>query len=181
MLSGSVVNGGLTYSLPRGTIIGYGNESFRFDMFNSNYTYSTQYIQKVFNIPSVYIEFAIAILVVVLLNLVLQPPNRDDYFIDVPEFPSSKKEQVKVQASDILNVFDKVNYYYHWKYMPLTSEEIRSGIGNNIRVKSMPISITTQNTNNIIFTLLDKGDRERVELLRPSTWVEASATAWNTW
>ena len=93
-----------------------------------------------FNIPAIYIEFAVAIIVVVLLNLVLKPPNRDEYYIDVPEFPPSKKDQVKVQASDIVSVFDKVNYYYHWKYMPLTAEEVRSGIGNNIRINSMPDS-----------------------------------------
>ncbi len=172
---GFVANGKLTYSLPKGTVVGYGNESFNLRMFNTDYVYSTTYMQRVFNIPAIYLEFAVAIIVVVLLNLVLKPPNRDEYYIDVPEFPPSKKDQVKVQASDIVSVFDKVNYYYHWKYMPLTAEEVRSGIGNNIRINSRPIAITTQNTNTIIFNLMGEGKLENASnYYAPSVWVETS-------
>ncbi|MGA3020782.1 MAG: hypothetical protein ABSD68_02435 [Candidatus Micrarchaeales archaeon] len=168
-------SGVLIYTLPQGTIIGYGNENFHFRMFNMNYTVEEMYEPHYINIPSIYIEFAVAIIVVVLLNLVLKPPNRDDYYIDVPEFPPSVKEKIKVHTSAVLGVFDKVNYYYHWKYMPLTVDEIKIGIGNNIRVNNLPISITMQNTNLLLFTLLEEGDVENsLTYYAPKTWVESS-------
>jgi hypothetical protein len=168
-------DGVLVYTLPQGTIINYGNESFRFNMFNTNYTIWYSYEPSVPHIPAIYIEFTIAIIIVVLLNLVLKPPNRDDYYIDVPEFPPSNIEKIVVHPSAVLGVFDKVNYYYHWKYMPLTIEEIKIGVSNNIRVNNMPISITMQNADLLLFTLMEKREVENsLEYYAPKTWVEAS-------
>lgn len=173
--SGTLNNGAVYYALPKGTIINYGAENFNFQMFNTNYTYTTTYQQTVVNIPPIYIEFAIAIIVVVLLNLILKPPNRDEYYIDVPVFPPSRREKTRVPKNTLLGVFDKVNYYHRWRYMPLTADEIKLGIGNNIRVNNVPISITMQNADSILATLQQGGDLESASgYYAPSTWVEAS-------
>ncbi len=173
--TGEISNGKIQYNLPKGTIISYGNQVFRLNMLGSVYYFQTGYQATVLNIPTIYIEFAVAIIAVVLLNLVLQPPNRDEYYIDVPEFPPSKREQLKVQKSEVLGVFDKVNYYYRWKYMPLTVDELKLGIGNYIRAKGLPISVTTQNTSMLLSALLAEGSILGASgFYAPKSWTEAS-------
>ncbi|MDE1873665.1 MAG: hypothetical protein KGI04_00910 [Candidatus Micrarchaeota archaeon] len=172
---GQVFNGAIDYTLPHGTLIAHGTENFNFAILNQNYTYSAQYQSTQLYIPTIYIEFGVAILVVVLLNLILKPPNRDEFYIDVPEFPPSKREKVKVTESAVLGVFDKVNYYHRWKYMPLTADELKLGIGNNIRVNNMPISITMQNANAALSALVqDKSVSAASGYYAPTAWVTAS-------
>jgi hypothetical protein len=172
---GTVMNGTFLYALPKGTIVSYGTEVFSIRMFNTNYTISEEYSQNILHIPAIYIEFAIAIILVVLLNLILRPPTRDEYYIDVPEFPPSKAEKVGVQASSVLSVFDKVNYYYRWTYMPLTVEEIRLGINSNIRANNMPVSVTSQNANIVLAELVMDGQLvSSQDYYAPKAWIDAS-------
>ena len=173
--AGQITDGVISYKLPQGTLIGFGTENFHFSMINTNYTYTTSYSKQVLNIPPIYIEFGVALLVVLLLNFILKPPNRDEYYIDVPEFPPSKREKVKVAKSAVLGVFDKVNYYHRWKYMPLTADEVKMGIGNSIRANNMPISITMQNANGLLARLAKDGAIASVGgYYAPAEWVEAS-------
>lgn len=172
---GAINNGVINYTLPKGTLVAYGTERFNFYIFNTNITYVSSYQQSIVNIPPIFIEFGIVLVVVILLNLILKPPNKDEYYIDVPEFPPSKREKVKVPKSSVLGVFDKVNYYHRWKYMPLTAEEIKSGVSNNIRANNMPISITTQNADRILASLVHDGSLSSVSgYYAPATWTEAS-------
>ncbi len=174
--TGRITNGTINYMLPRGTVINYGPEQFNFYFSNSKYSVSQNYSPiGPPSIPPIYIEFLIVIAVVVLLNLVLKPPNRDEYYIDVPEFPPAKKERVLVQSGDVLGVFDKVNYYHRWKYMPLNSDEIKRGISDNIRINSMPISVTVQNTNVLLSELAKNGEVVMMSgYYAPASWIEAS-------
>ncbi|MGI0141162.1 MAG: hypothetical protein ACREBF_00720 [Candidatus Micrarchaeales archaeon] len=157
-VSGEANGGVITYSLPKDTVIGYGTENFNLYMFGSKYTYTTSNVQQVLNIPTIYIELGIVIVAILILNLIVKPQNRDEYYVDVPEFQQAKKVNVKVNKSEVLNVFDKVNFLYHWKYMPLTLDEIKSGIGNNIRYNNIPVSITVQNVALIMSKLEMYGD-----------------------
>lgn len=171
----SGVGGSIRYALPKGTIVNYGYQNFNIFMLDTSYTIPESYTQTIFYIPAIYIEFAIAIIVVVLLNLILKPPNRDEYYIDVPEFPPSRREQVRVQRSTVLGVFDQVNYYHRWKYMPLTMEEIKLGIGNNVKVNNMLISITSQSANAMLAKLVQGGDlASAAGYYAPKSWTEAS-------
>lgn len=173
--NGTVGNGEIAYSLPRGTIIGYGTHVFRIDVFGNSYSIPKQYVQTFFYVPAIDIEFAIAIVVVVFLNLILKPPTRDEYYIDVPEFPLLKKDKASVPSAAVLGVFDKINYYYHWKYMPLNVEEVRLGINNNIRINNMPVSVTTQNTDAVLAKLAARGDLvSTLNYYAPKSWVDAS-------
>ena len=155
--SGVVENGRIYYTLPKGTVVSYGNESFGFGLFGTRYTYSENYVKKIFHIPTFYIEFAIIAIVVVMLNLLLRAPIRDDYYIDVQEFPLVKKSTVKTTTDQVVNVFNRVNMMYHWHYMPLTPEEVKNGIGGVIKYNNMPVSITLQNTQEMLSYLVDKG------------------------
>jgi hypothetical protein len=45
----------------------------------------------------------------------------------------------------VLSAFDRLNLHYRWKYMPLSSAELRIAISNNIRYNSMPVNLTHSN------------------------------------
>ncbi|MGC8662324.1 MAG: hypothetical protein ACP5RT_00880 [Candidatus Micrarchaeia archaeon] len=172
---GTTSNSTIFYTLPKGSIISYGNQTFLINIFNSKYYFTTSYVKKILFIPSYYIEFAVVIIVVIVLNLVLKAPNRDEYYIDVPDFPPSKKTLVTVKKSEILNIFDKINFRLHWKYMPLLPEEIKSGITSNIKYNNMPVSITLQNVTSILTKLTNSGELINIgNYYAPKVWVELS-------
>ncbi|MGC9204773.1 MAG: hypothetical protein ACP5FN_00625, partial [Candidatus Micrarchaeia archaeon] len=111
--SGITSDGTIVYQLPKGSITNYGKQTFDINMFKTSYTYSTSYIKEILHIPIYYIEFAIVIIIIVVLNLVLKAPTRDEYYIDVPNFPPSKKVHVSVQKEEILGLFGKINLHFH--------------------------------------------------------------------
>ncbi|MEM3775301.1 MAG: hypothetical protein QXZ35_01415 [Candidatus Micrarchaeaceae archaeon] len=156
--NGTVEDGVVYYTLPKGTVVSYGNQNFVLKALSSSYAYSTSYTKKIFHIPAIYIEFAVVAVVIVLLNLVLKAPTRDEYYIDVPTFPPVKRVSVSVPKQDFINVFNKVNYYYHWRYMPLTPEEVKNGVETNLRSGNMPIAVTLQNVLKILNMLIASGD-----------------------
>ncbi len=173
--TGTVSDGILSYSLPGGAPISYGSETFSFGMLGTVYSYGTSYTKQVLNIPAIYIEFGIAVVVVILINLLLKPPNRDEYYIDVPDFPPGAREKVRVQKSALLSVFDKVNYYHGWKYMPLTVDEIKLGIAGNIRSGNMPVSVTTRNLEGALASLEQSDSIMSASgCYAPAVWAAAS-------
>ena len=172
--NGTINNGVLNYQLPKGSVIGYGTKNFTFDVFGTNYTYSTIY-QRQQTIPTFYIEFGIAVFVVILLNLVLRAPVKDEYYIDVPNFPPINKIEMKSDVSTVVSIFDTLNLQYRWRYMPLTPEEIKAGISNNMRYNNMPISITLQNTIEVLDKLTVAGHLESAyNYYMPKKWSEIS-------
>jgi len=158
--NGTLYNGNLYYVLPKGSIVNYGSQLFTISIGRTIFSYSTSYIKKVLHIPAFYIEFAIVAVVIIALNLILKAPNRDEYYIDVPDFPPQKKSTISASKNDILAIFDKVNYYYHWRNMPLSLEEVKSGIDSNLRYNGMPIAVTLQNANLIMSNLIAEGEVE---------------------
>jgi len=175
LTSGITNNSEIIYKLPKGSVIGYGTQTFEINIFNTKYKYVTQYTKEIFHIPVYYIEFAIVIIIVIVLNLVIKAPNRDEYYIDIPEIPRSRKTHVVVPKREILGLFDKINMHYHWKYMPLLPEEIKNGIAANLRYNNMPISITLQNANIILTKLINSGDLVNIkDYFAPKRWIDES-------
>lgn len=173
--TGILQNGEITYSLPKGSTIPFGNEMFTINVLGVGYAYFGKYQQQVFNIPTIYIEFGAVIIFIVALNLVVKAPNRDEYYIDVESLPEAKKVPVKVDKKSIIDIFDKMNFYYRWKYMPMTTDEVRAGISQNLRYGSLPIAITTQNASFILNSLTVQGDLANVgEYYMPVSWITAS-------
>ena len=155
--TGTVQNGVIKYTLPKNTNLNYGNGYFYITMLGTNYYVPYQYGYKGPTIPPLYIAFAIAAVFLIILNRVLVPTNVEEYFIDVPEMRPPKLEHARETPDAILGVFGSVNSLYHWRYMPLTPEEVRSGIANNIKYGNARMSITLRNTNAILNTLVSKG------------------------
>mgnify|MGYP001626179701 FL=1 len=175
LTSGITNNSEIIYNLPKGSIVGYGTQTFAIDIFNTKYVYTTSYIKKILHIPSYYIEFGIVAIIVIILNLVLRAPNRDEYYIDVPDFPPSKKTQITINKSEITGLFEKINLHYHWKYMPLLPEEIKSGITSNIRYNNMPVSITLQNVIGLLTKLVNSGELVNIgNYYAPKKWIDES-------
>lgn len=173
--TGVVRNGVLNYTLPKGSVISYGNQTFSIGLFGDTYSITEENVNNGIRIPAFYIEFGIAALFVLVLNMVLKAPTTDEYYVDVPDFPPSRKMKVKEKPEAILNVFEAVNYYYHWKHMPLSPEEVKAGISSNIRYQNMPISITLQNTLAVLNRMSDKGLlAESDGFYAPKKWIEES-------
>ncbi len=172
--NGTIRNGLITYALPAHAPIQYGSETMKIIILNKAYTFHP-YDTAPAGIPSIYIEFGAAAVVILLLNVILRAPNREQYFIDAPELPPVKKTEVTIPGDNIVNLFETINYHYHWRFMPLTPEEIKSGISTNIRSGNTPLSITLQNTNEVLYHLADAGKLVCAdEYYMPAKWVDAS-------
>ncbi len=173
--NGTVNSSIIRYSLPGGSVLSYGNETFTVKVLGATETIIMPYTNTILNIPPYYIEFAIAVIVILVLNKILVPPNIDRYYINVQEFRHTDRAKVKEPPETILKVFDQVNYYYHWRYMPLTAEEVKSGISGNVRYGNMPIAVTLQNTYTVLNRMMRKGlVVEAADYYAPKGWEEAS-------
>ena len=173
--NGTVNNSIIKYSLPGGSVLSYGNETFTIKVLGTTETIIMPYTNAILNIPPYYIEFAIAVIVIIVLNKILVPPNIDKYYINVQEFRHTNRAKVKEPPETILKVFDQVNYYYHWRYMPLTAEEVKSGISGNVRYGNMPIAVTLQNTYTVLNRMMRKGlVVEAADYYAPKSWEAAS-------
>ncbi|MDE1860704.1 MAG: hypothetical protein KGH72_03210 [Candidatus Micrarchaeota archaeon] len=173
--TGTVEGGVINYTLPKNSQVNYGLQQFRFVMLGNNYTINYAYINTAAGIPVFYIEFGIAAVVVIILNRILVAPPSDDYYIDLPSFPPSRREKVKENPQAVIDVFDLVNHYYHWKYMPLTVGEIRTGIGSNLKYGNASIAITSQNTLAVLNKLIEgKQIISADDYFAPKKWMDYS-------
>jgi|GEM_PF-1258280 hypothetical protein len=175
--NGIVTDGKIKFSLPSGSVMPYGYQTIALNMLNLNYSVPIGIYSKPpeGSINPFYIEFGIAGLAILIINLVLKAPTRDEYFIDVPLFPPAQKTEVKATAASILSIFDTINEHFRWKYMPLTAEEVKSGISSNIRYNNMPIMITMGNSTEILYKMANRGEVEIISpYFMPSKWKEAS-------
>lgn len=172
--SGTLQNGELNYILPKGAIINYGYQLLSISLGNNIYPITEYYAQPA-SIPSLYIEFGAAALVIILLNFILRAPNIDEYYIDVSSLPPTKKQEVTLSGDTIVNLFDTINLHFHWRYMPLTSEEVKNGVNTNIRFGNTPVSITLQNTNEVLYKLAAQGKLiYSDEYYIPKTWLDTA-------
>ncbi len=174
--NGIIENGNIKYSLPPGTSLNRGNGTFEVGIMGSNYSVPYNYqSQKAITVPPLYIAFAVAAIGIVILNKILVPPNIDDYYIDVPDIKPSKLEHAKEPAESIVSVFDKVNAFYHWKYVPLTADEVKSGISTNIKYGNTRMTITLRNTYAILGSMVEKGVVSTADdYYAPSRWISES-------
>jgi hypothetical protein len=155
--TGYVDNGALHYLLPQGTAVGYGSKEFTIKLLGNTYGLSYPYNNPGLNIPPLYIEVAIEAIIVIIITKVLVPPNVDEYYIDVPDIRPIQKQVLKESSDAMVDVFNKVNSYYHWKDMPLSVDEVKTGISNNIKYGNTKISVTARNALSALNKLVSKG------------------------
>ncbi len=175
-VNGVIQNGAFRYALPKDTYISHGNGTFSVEVMGENYSVPYSYPSTTaINVPPLYIAFVVAAIVIIILNKVLVPPNMDDYYIDVPDIKPAKLEHAKESSDSMVLVFDKVNALYRWHYMPLTAEELKSGISNNIKYGNTRMTITLRNTYSILNYLVEKDIVKMADdYYAPTKWIKES-------
>ena len=170
-----ISNGTFTYSLPHGVSVSPGVHNFTVFMLYRNYTYQYTYTPPAFSINNQYIEFIGALLVVILEITLIKAPARDEFYMDVPAMPKQQSAKIKIRENEFLSVFDKLNNYYHWKYMPLSMSEFRVGVTNNIHYNVLPVMLTYKNIETILDSMVEHGDLTSADgLYAPRAWIDQS-------
>jgi len=173
--SGVLQNGTLVYTLPKGSPQMFGHVNFTIQMFSESFPYIAYNPPKVININKQYLELSIVLVIVFLMIILIREPNRDEFYIDVPILPQQQKTAIKIPSKDLISAFDKLNAYYHWKYMPLSLKEVKGAISNYIRYNNMPVSLTYGNIERMLDKLVSSGMLIEIDgLYMPSYWVTQS-------
>ncbi len=171
----NITNGTLVYTLKQGQGNPNGNQQFTADILNYVATTSVYYTPVKITINKQYIEFIVVFVIVLLEVTVVKAPVRDEFYIDVPSMPPPAKVSMKIKENEAMSVFDRLNMYYHWRYMPLTKTEFKTGISNVVRYNNIPVSLTYNNIETILDTLVSSGKVVEVDdMYAPKAWVEQS-------
>ncbi|HUY70203.1 MAG TPA: hypothetical protein VMV00_01385 [Candidatus Baltobacteraceae bacterium] len=175
--NGTVQNGTISYRLPSGTPAIYGVLGFNITMpsLSQSVYYAVYNAPPIITINKQYVELGIVGVIVLLMVVLVKAPNRDEFYIDVPSLPRMQRTEIKLKPRELLAVFDKLNLYYHWKFMPLSKAELRTGIATNIRFGNMPVSLTYGNVEIVLDQMAVKGYVEGAdELYAPKDWIKQS-------
>ncbi|MDE1871087.1 MAG: hypothetical protein KGI06_02495 [Candidatus Micrarchaeota archaeon] len=172
---GTIKYGFISYTLPQDVSVPRGSLNFTLNVSGSTFYYHTSYNPLPFKINQQYIEVVVVVVIMLVMIIFVKAPYRDEFYIDVPHLPEEKKTQVQLKATDIVNVFDRLNTSYRWKYMPLSKTEVRSAIASYIKYNSIPVSLTYSNVEQIIGQLTVKKYLVSAdELYAPVEWVTGS-------
>jgi hypothetical protein len=171
----TINNGYFIYTLPTGASIPQGNVTFKVSTLSQVAVFKSYYKPVFVAINQQYIEFIIVLIIVILEVTLIKTPFRDEFYIDVPNLPPPKRTEIKIRDTELLNVFNSLNNYYHWRYMPLSKEEFKVGVASNIRFNSIPVNLTYENIELILDILTEKGYIVSVDnLYAPTSWIEQS-------
>ena len=175
--SGTITNGTINYQLPQGTQELYGYLNFSIQTLNHNFTilmYSPP-VQYLNSETSKILYLVIVCCAVAIMIVLVKAPNRDDFFIDIPVISKQPRITLSVTPQQVLEVFDKQNAYFSWKFMPLSRNELRSAIASNIKDKGSAVNLTMQNIEVLLGQLVGNGYLETVDnLYAPKNWMEKS-------
>ncbi len=172
---GIVTNGQISYKLPSGAVVPKGSLNFSVATLGAAYSYKGTNKGISLAINKEYIEIAIVLIIVLLEIKLVKAPNRDEFYIDVADLPIPPKERISLKPSEILNVFDRVNLHYRWKYMPLSQTELRNSIADYIKHNNLPVSLTFGNLDIILDQLILNGLMESTDgLYAPKEWIQKS-------
>ncbi|MGB9703618.1 MAG: hypothetical protein ACPLXS_02825 [Candidatus Micrarchaeales archaeon] len=165
-----IKNGILTYTLPQGSILESGRYSIKISILGLSYIINVEkpvgYV-----LPKEVVYLIIAASVSFLLMILTKRPEVVVYAIDIPDFIPKEKEKVKVKEKSFIELFDKLNKKYHWNYMPITIEELKTICMQEIRYSGEPVVVSELNLQMILSKLEEEGKIKRVEnLYMPSEW-----------
>ena len=100
----------------------------------------------------------VAIILVAILGVALQRTEPPKYSIDVPDFPPQKKERIPISRYSLVNLIENVNKDYRWKWMPLTTQEIKTNVRKKITYQGKPILISDYNLEKLLSQLVETGE-----------------------
>lgn len=172
---GKLDNGELYYQLPSGSPSLTGLLLFNVSMLSENFNYGFTYTPLPFEVNPEYAEAGIAGLIVAIMILFVKAPVRDEFYIDVPSMRIGKKINIKLKASEVEEVFGKLNSNYHWRFMPLSKDEVKAAISLNIKYSNIPVELTYANIERILDTMVVGGYVTYADnLYMPKSWIDAS-------
>ncbi len=170
--NGTISNGRVSYVLPKGSAIPSGKIVFNFSMLSSTFNFTT-FNHTGAGQNSQFIEIGVVGLITLFIIIAVKAPIRDDIYIDVPDLPPHKVTEITLNKNDVIGTFDKLNMYYHWKFMPLSVPEARVAISNYLRYNNMPVNLTLNNVDSILTRLIGSADLKSTDsLYAPKKWEE---------
>jgi hypothetical protein len=174
-LNGTLTNGTILYSLPKGIGEQFGTLNFTAKILSQKFSYVASNPAPVIKITSKDIALIVAIVLMLLMVTMVRSPNRDDFFIDVPHMPKQQRTFITLNAQDVMLVFQKLNTYYHWRYMPLSISEFKLAIASNIRYNGIPVNLTPSNVEVLLDQLIANGlVISADDLYAPKGWIDES-------
>ena len=173
--NGTLTNGTIIYSLPNGISEQFGKLNFTAKILSQKFSYVASNPAPVIKITSKDIALIVVIVLMLLMVTMVRSPNRDDFFIDVPHMPKQQRTFITLNAQDVMPVFQKLNTYYHWRYMPLSISEFKLAIASNIRYNGIPVNLTPSNVEVLLDQLIANGlVISADDLYAPKSWIEES-------
>ncbi len=173
--SGVISNGAINYTLPKGTPEIFGTLNFSIKMLSENFTYALTNKPISITISGRDIDLLVVLIAVIILVTVVKAPTKDEFYIDIPAMPKQNVVDIRLKARDVVSTFDKLNTYYRWRYMPLSKDEVKIAIANNIRSNGIPVSLTYSNIEVILDQLVNAGYVVGLdELYAPKDWLDKS-------
>jgi hypothetical protein len=134
-----------------------GTHLFTFDFGTEKKTLSIPYrVSKQFYEEPLNIFLMILAAVIAGVGYYLRKPEKLLYSLDVPDFPPVASIRIPVKRDVVLDMFDKVNTDYRWKWMPLSIEELKNGF-RKLSHLGRPILIGDYNLERILGQLVDEG------------------------
>ncbi|MGD0728899.1 MAG: hypothetical protein ABR981_02380 [Candidatus Micrarchaeaceae archaeon] len=173
--TGIIKHGFLNYSVPKGTPTIRGTLNFSVNILGKNTYYVSSYNPLPFGVSEQYIEIAVVVIFMIAMIVLVRAPNRDEFYIDVPNLPEEPKTKIMMKPDDFMSVFDKLNNSYHWRYMPLSKAEIKAAIASNIKISNIPVSLTYNNIEKLLDQLTVRNYLVSVDsLYAPVQWMNQS-------
>ncbi len=173
--NGTLTNGTIQYSLPNGAGEQFGKLNFTAKMVSHNFSYVASNPAPVIRITSKDIALIIVVVLMFLMVTMVRAPNRDDFFIDVPHIPKPQRTFITLNSQDVMSTFQKLNTYYHWRYMPLSVSEFKLAIASNIRYNGIPVNLTPSNVELLLDQLIANGlVVSSGDLYAPKSWIDES-------
>lgn len=173
--NGTLTNGSIYYALPKGLPEQFGTLNYTVNMVSHNFSYVTSNPAPVIRITSKDIALVVVVVVLLLMVTMVRAPNRDDFFIDMPHLPKQQRTFVTLNANEVLLAFQKLNTYYHWRYMPLSVNEVKLAIASNLRYNGIPVNLTPSNVEILLDQLIANGMVISAgDLYAPKSWADES-------
>ena len=174
-VNSTITNGALQYQLPSGTTVPSGDLSFNVRVLSTDYPVAIHYAPISVSLNPQYIEFIIALMVVIMEVTLIKAPTRDEFYIDIPTLPTPQRTTVRIKYPELLGVFDKLNIYYRWRYMPLSRQEFRTAVQNNVRSGNISVVMTYNNLDAVLDSLVANGYLVSSDgMYAPTQWIEQS-------
>jgi len=152
-----------------------GEHTFTFSAGGWSKDFSAEYYARknLWDNPTVVILGVISLLVFG-VGTVLRRPEVLRYGLDIPDFPPLTTIKIPLKRETVLEIFDNVNAGYSWKWMPLRSEELKSGF-RKLTYNGKPILIGDFNLERVLSKLREEGAvRDELDYWGKTSWEKES-------